>query len=302
MKIIGVFFEEAEPMAYPLNKEKYFKHFLQLQAAIEECGAIFRILRHQSSYLGNGKFSQSWELQNAGVVETGELKVDVVFDKGLFISDGTIPVINCEEINEICTNKYKTFELFSKYSPQTYLANNEAEFHQGLESIPGKYKVVKPLDGLEGRNISIEESDLLKKKTFTYPVLIQEFLDSSQGIPGIVDTFHDFRVALINEEIVHCIVRIPPAGELIASTSLGATMEVVDDMKMIPEAIFTMVADIDGIMALYGNRFYSIDLAMVNGQPKIIELNSRPSIWDSNQHQVFATTKKKLAKLLTSLT
>ena len=234
-------------------------------------------------------------------METGELKVDVIFDKGLFISDGTIPVINCQEINEICTNKYKTFELFSKYCPQTYLVNTEEEFHQALDKLPGKYKVVKPLDGLEGRNISIKESFFLRKKTFTYPVLVQEFIDSSAGIPGIVDSLHDFRIALINEEIVHSIVPIPPPGELIASTSLGATMKVVEDMEMIPETVLSMVAEIDSIMALYGNRFYSIDLALVNGQGKIIELNSRPSIWDNTQHQVFATTKKKLTKLLISL-
>ncbi|WP_287357730.1 pyridoxal-dependent decarboxylase [Moorena sp. SIO3B2] len=139
LKTVAVFFEEAGTFAYPFTKKKYIRHIAQLGEAIEACGANFRVVRHQSSYLGSGQFSQSWELRDGEVIETGPIKADVIFDKGLFSSDGTIPVLNCQEINEICTNKYKTFQLFSDYSPQTYLVNSQEEFFDALDDIPGQY-------------------------------------------------------------------------------------------------------------------------------------------------------------------
>ena len=301
MKTIAVFFQEAGALAYPLNKDKYIRHFLQLREAIEACGANFRIVRHQSSYLGSGQFSQSWELRDGQAIETGTVKADVIFDKGMFISDGAVPVLNCQEINEICTNKYKTFELWSEYCPETYLVNTDGEFDEALQKLPGGYKVVKPVDGLEARNVHIGSNEFLKEQHRTYPLLVQEFIDSQEGIPGIVSGVHDFRVALLNEEIVHCLVRTPAAGELVASTSRGGEMRVIEDIDKIPGEVLSLVEHIDRTMALYGTRFYGIDLALVNGQPKIIELNSRVSIWDNKQNEVFATTKKKLAKVLLSM-
>ncbi|NEO74592.1 ATP-grasp domain-containing protein [Moorena sp. SIO3H5] len=300
MKTVAVFFDEAGTFAYPFTKKKYIRHIAQLGEAIEACGANFRVVRHQSSYLGSGEFSQSWELRDGQVIETGPVKADVIFDKGLFSSDGTIPVLNCQEINEICTNKYKTFQLFSDYSPQSYLVNTQEEFFEALDKIPGQYKVVKPLDGLEGRNVHIGDNDFLKKQDCPYPLLVQEFIDSRSGIPGIVNGVHDFRVALLNGEIVHAIVRTPPSGELVASVTQGGEMFVVE-IELIPSTVFELVEHIEKHMVQYGNRFYGIDLAIVDGQPKIIELNSRVSIWDNQQHEVFASTKRKLAEVLVAL-
>ncbi|NEQ59536.1 MAG: ATP-grasp domain-containing protein [Moorea sp. SIO4A1] len=300
MKTVAVFFDEAGTFAYPFTKKKYIRHIAQLGEAIEACGANFRVVRHQSSYLGSGEFAQSWELRDGEVIETGPVKADVIFDKGLFSSDGTIPVLNCQEINEICTNKYKTFQLFSDYSPQTYLVNSQEEFLDALLNIPGQYKVVKPLDGLEARNVHIGDDEFLKKQDCPYPFLVQEFLDSRSGIPGIVNGVHDFRVALLNGEIVHSIVRTPASGKLVASVTEGGEMRVVE-IELIPSTVLDLVEQIEKHMVQYGTRFYGIDLALVNGQPKIIELNSRVSIWDNQQHQVFASTKRKLAEVLVSL-
>ncbi len=301
MTTVAVFFQEAGALAYPLNKQKYIRHISQLGSAIEELGANFCVVRHQSSYLGAGKFDQSWQLINEQVIETGAIKADVVFDKGLFVGDGKIPVLNCQEINDICTNKYKTFELLPKYSPQTFLAADAAELDVALGEISGDYKVVKPLDGLEARNVHIGENQYLKQQDYVYPLLVQEFIDSRGGIPGIIDGIHDFRVAILNGEIVHSIVRTPGPGKLVASVTQGGIMQVVENLDSLPQATWELIEYVEQKMAIYGHRFYGIDMAFVNGEPKIIELNSRVSIWDNKQHEVFAITKRKLAQFLVSL-
>ncbi len=301
MTTVGVFFQEAGALAYPFSKQKYIRHISQLGSAIEELGADFRVVRHQSSYLGAGKFDQSWQLINEQVIETGAITADVVFDKGLFVGDGKVPVLNCQEINDICTNKYKTFELFPKYSPQTFLVADVAELDAALAAISGNYKVVKPLDGLEARNVHIGDSKYLKEQEYIYPLLVQEFIDSQAGIPGIIDGVHDFRVAILNGEIVHSLVRTPGPGKLVASVSQGGIMKVVENIDSLPQETWELIEYVEQRMAIYGSRFYGIDMAFVNGEPKIIELNSRVSIWDDKQHKVFAITKRKLAHFLVSL-
>ena len=301
MTTVAIFLQEAGALSYPLNKAKYMRHFGQLVEAIEALGADAPIVRHQSTYLGSGQFSKSWRLKDGQVIETHGIQADIVFDKGMFRSDGTVPVLNCPEVTTICTDKYKTFERFREYSPQTYRVDTDAEFHEALAALPGEYGVVKPVDGLEARQVHIGTRPFLAQQARTYPVLIQEFLDSQDGIPGIVSGVHDFRVALLNGEIVHSIVRTPPPNQWIASTARGANMSVVEDLDLIPPTILDMVAEIDRHMAPYGDRFYGIDLALVQGHPKIIELNSRVSIWDNTQHPVFASTKEKLAQVLVGL-
>ena len=301
MTAVAIFFQEAGALDYPLNNPKYMRHFAQLVAEIEALGAAAPIVRHQSTYLGSGQFSKSWLLRDGQVIESGEVQADIVFDKGMFTGDGNVPVLNCPEITDICTDKYKTFKLFRDYSPQSYWVDSEAELHEALAILPGPYGVVKPVDGLEARNVHIGPTEELEQQEHVYPLLVQAFLDSQDGIPGIVNGVHDFRVALLNGEIVHAFVRTPPPGQYIASVSRGAQLTVVEDLNLIPPVILEMVAAIDAHMAAYGDRFYGIDLALVHGRPQIIELNSRVSIWDNAQHPVFASTKEKLAQVLVSL-
>ncbi|NET39261.1 MAG: ATP-grasp domain-containing protein [Cyanothece sp. SIO1E1] len=300
MKIIAVFFQAAGALAYPLHTEQYIWRFTHLGMAVESYGGQFRIVRHQSSYLGSGHFAHSWALRDGKVIEAGPITANVVFDKGRFMTDGAIPVFNCQEISEICTNKYRTFELFQAYCPQTYRVETEQEFCAALKKLPGSEKVMKPIDGLEGKDVYIGSSEYLQQQQRRYPLLVQEFLDSQEGIPGIVEGIHDFRVAILNGEIVYSLVRIPAPGELVAGMSRGSTMQVVDTDN-IPQVIVKLVAEIDRKLAPYGARFYGIDLALVKGQPRIIELNSRVGLGDNARHASFKIAKDKLAQVLLSL-
>lgn len=301
MTTVAIFFQEPGALDYPLNKEKYLRHIGQLVGAIEALGAAASIVRHQSTYLGSGQFTKSWTLNAGQVTAAGEVQADIVFDKGLFKGDGTVPVLNGPEITDLCTDKYQTFKVFQDFSAQTYWVNSDSELREALSALPGEYRVVKPVDGLEARNVHIGPKEVLEQQGCPYPCLVQEFLDSQEGIPGIVSGVHDFRVALLNGEIVHAFVRTPPPGEFIASVSRGAQLTVVENLECIPPVIMELVATIDDHMAAYGDRFYGIDLALVQGRPKIIELNSRVSIWDNAQHPVFAHTKEKLAEVLVKL-
>lgn len=57
--------------------------------------------------------------------------------------------------------------------------------------------------------------------------IVQDFLDSSVGIKGIVDGVHDFRITLNNGIHVSTLLRIPKPGKLVANFALCGDMEVL---------------------------------------------------------------------------
>ncbi len=243
---------------------------------ITTLGGAFYIARGQESYLGNGAFTQSWQLVGETVQDAGPITADVIYDKGSFISDETVPVLNSKRVNEICSDKWITYQLFSTFCPKTIRVNEQSELAHALEKITGSMLVSKSLAGFEGANVFVgSRVDFeAQQETLAYPLLLQEFIDSSVGIPGLVEGTHDFRIAILDGEILMAYVRTPPTGSLKANYSLGgsyANCAITD----IPESFLEVVTYVESKMEVIGSRFYTIDLALTASGPKIIELNSR---------------------------
>jgi glutathione synthase/RimK-type ligase-like ATP-grasp enzyme len=301
MKKIAVFFDHPEAKKYPFNKEEYWTSYQELNQEIQNLGAQLYIVRSQNTYLGNAKFSKSWQFENNDLIETGPIIVDVLYDKGGFTSDGKVALSNTLEIDNICTDKWKTYELLEEFCPKTIVTHNDQEFESGLTAIETKKIVIKPLDQEEGHGVYIGDIEYIKSSPKEYPLLIQEFLDSSAGMPGFVDGIHDFRVALMNGEIVYSFVRTPPPGELLANIARGGTSQVIPEPN-IPQEAKDLVFKIDEKMAKFGNRFYGVDMAFTPQGLRIIELNSKLGLHENNRHPIFIEFKKKLAKYLVNLT
>jgi len=301
MKKIAVFFTAPEKKDYPLNKDEYWHAYQELDQEITKAGAEFCIVRSQATYMGEGIFSKSWKYKNNELIENGQVKVDVVYDKGNFITDKKVPVLNNEKVNKVCTDKWLTYQSFLKYCPTTLLASNEKEFLLALNKIASSPKVIKPIDGEEGKNVFIGDNKYLISRPKTYPILVQEFIDSSGGIPGIVEGIHDFRIAIMNGEIVYSFIRTPPTDSFLANVAQGGK-QINVDVEKIPSSALALSADVDAKMSKYGDRFYGIDMALSSTGWKIIELNSQLGLDENKRHPIFIEVKKKLTKLLLKIT
>ncbi|MEX0895326.1 MAG: ATP-grasp domain-containing protein [Patescibacteria group bacterium] len=296
MKKIAVFFNEPGSTDYPFNKPEYLSSYQILDSEISKLGAEFFIVRSNDTYEGNGVFTKSWRFESGKIIEAGKLVVDSLYDKGGFVSDNTINVLNREEVNEICTNKWKTYNVFKEFCPKTIVANTKNEFILALKEIPGDRKVIKPVDGEEGRGVYIGENQYLLEKNKTFPVLVQEFLDTSEGIPNIYVGIHDLRVVYINGEIIYSFYRTPPPGKLLANVAQGGQLTVVDKADLPKEVFFIS----DKVRESFKNDYcFSVDLGFVKGVPKIIELNSRPAVFHPDRGEEFLTFIKKIAHVLT---
>jgi RimK-like ATP-grasp domain len=300
MKQIAVFFEHPGVLDYPFDSARYLNSHRELGAEIEALGCEYRIVRHLDTYDGNGRFARSWRFQDGCVVDNGPLQADVVFDKGCFTPDDFDPVFNCRPVNRICTDKWETYGIFEAQSPFSILIQSKADLADALARIPTDFKVIKPVSGLQGEGVRIGTPDDLMENGIDMPVIVQEFLDSSGGISGIVEGVHDFRITLLNGEVICALVRKPPPGQLVAAISRGATMSVVE-RSTVPQSLLDMAMLVDRQFEDYGQRLYSVDMAMTPDGPRIIELNSRVALRENKTHPDFQRLKQLLARVLVSL-
>ena len=203
MKKVAVFFKQPKWMDYPLDDDEYLSLYKDLSEYIENLWWDFYIVRDNKTYLWSWVFSKSWKFSNGKVIETGKIKVNIIYDKWEFITDNKVDVFNSEYINDVCTDKYKTYQLFKDYSPKTIRVTNQEEFDNWLKNISWEKKVIKPIDWEEWNWVFIWDDKYLKNCDYSFPLLIQEFLDTSDWIPGIYKWIHDLRIVYSNSEIIY---------------------------------------------------------------------------------------------------
>ena len=75
-------------------------------------------------------------------------------------------------------------------------------------------------------------------------ILLQEFIDSSIRIPGIVEGLHDIRVTTINGEPVYTFVRIPKEGSFLANVAQGGK-EMPLTLDKLPNDLLKLVEKIN---------------------------------------------------------
>ncbi len=297
MKKIAIFLKEPGVYDYPFSKDDYLTSYTELCEEIIKAGGDPYIVRSMSTYLGKNMFTKSWKLSDKKMTESGQVTADIIFDRGEFSGYSDATVFNPQLINTICTDKWLMYQKFSQYCPRTWKVANRAEFEEAVEDVSTELVVSKPIDGQEGQGVLIGSKQEVLGTTPVFPSLVQEFLDSSVGIPGIVEGLHDFRVALVNGEPFYAYFRTPPSGSYLANVARGGKFSMIDPTT-IPEVILQMVQTIDTEMSKAGSRFYGIDFAMTKDGPKIIEMNSRLGLLPNSDDQVFKRLKETLANIL----
>ena len=109
------------------------------------------------------------------------------------------------------------------YCPQSYEIKNATDLKENLRLFDeNSYVVLKPANGLKGIGVSIDyPANIAKLKNidFSAPWILQEFVDTSHGISGLVSGDHDLRVVIANGKILFSHIRQPQAGSKIANYS-----------------------------------------------------------------------------------
>ncbi len=285
-KKLAIYFSDSEAMGYPFNTTyPYWEIYQGIVRDIEKHGIEVYIVRG-NSYLGKGIFAHGWQIRYGQMVLVNEnIKVDLIFnrdDKNTIPAIYDCPIINDPDLDSVCVDKVETAELFPEFSPKTKAINSYQEFLNTIHDwgINPEEKIVLKKNFLSsGRGIYIlpfkDVSESLYKNW--RDVLVQEFIDSSVGIAGIVEGLHDIRVTTINGEPLYTFIRVPAKGSYLANVEQGGT-EISLSLDKLPDSLLAMVEQINKKLEQYRPSIFASDFVNCKDGFKLVELNSRPGV------------------------
>ena len=272
-----------------LNFGKKRDVYHALFAAAHKKGHDIFIASGKGAYLGGRIFSNLLGYDGEKfIMQKGEMSADAVFDRSgslQFPSDELdCAVLNMISFKKLCADKFATFECIGKWMAKSYLVDcPEALQEKSAHFSRNEIVVLKPVNGMQGKNILIQTAE--KIKNIDLPAgkyVLQEFVDTSAGISGIVTGRHDLRIVIADGEIVLSHVRRPKEGGYMANVALGGSIAEVD-LKDIPSFVIDAVKEIQQqIDNKFNKPLYSIDFGICNERPYVFEINDQIGFPDSS--------------------
>ncbi|MEI7621564.1 MAG: YheC/YheD family protein [Candidatus Moraniibacteriota bacterium] len=237
-------------------------------------------------------FKKAWVFRD-GVWQKieNEISADLIYDKVLSKYDYSLLdfklkiaqktlLFNSPLFRATFNNKLSQYVMFGQFMPLSQIASNELELKLAIKKSPGEKIVIKPLYGCGGFGIFIGEKKEALGKEFNYPVLLQEFILSEKGIPGISRQAEtsDLRLVYQGGELVYALSRIAAKGSLFTNLHQGATGKMITK-DLIPTSLKKIVEKINHKIAVFPNMQYSLDFIFDNdGKPYFVEMNTTPGI------------------------
>jgi glutathione synthase/RimK-type ligase-like ATP-grasp enzyme len=308
-KVLVLFGRSNWRKSKPFSNEKYmysYEYFYELcrKNGIQVYRASYQWYDYEKRF-----FKHAWVFGENGRdwKRTSGIKPDLIFDKVKYntyaydmvekITEG-YKFFNNIEFTKIIDSKLCTSLLFPEWSKKSFLITSNKELGSVLRKIASKRVVVKPINLSGGDNVMIGTKEKIIKEIGEKKVIIknwiaQGFIDSSKGIPGIMEGTHDLRVVLINDKIIYAYYRRPANGSLLANLAQGGTMEIVD-LDKLPQIIKPIISKASSLFSVFGSRIFTIDLMFdKKRRPWIVELNSMPGMY-------FAPGQEKTRKVFYS--
>jgi len=254
---------------------------------------IFRLAYDFDSYQGEGIFSNVASYKDGKFIKSqNSFKAEVIYQFNRLAPVGFNPgsaiITNTPEFRNFCSPKINTYNYMPRFFPKTFLVNNRQELISKSSEIRTNKVVVKPNQGQNGDDVFIFDKDsvdlqvISEDKLSDYGFLIQEFIDTVQGIKGLTPSYHDLRIVTHGNNISLCHVRQPLGGSLIGNSHKGALINEID-IEAIPGFIMDFYKQVHAeIIKKYPLPLYSMDIGVGFDGPRLIELNSHTAFPGDN--------------------
>lgn len=200
-----------------------------------------------------------------------------MFDYKMAIS-AKVKVFNHPLFRTMLDNKLAQYLYLGEFMPLSFLATDVDKLNKSFNKIKSSKVVIKPLYGSGGAGIIIEEKDNVARDKVKFPVLVQEFIKSEQGIPGfsLKNETSDLRMIFINHKLIYALSRIAKKDSLFTNFHMGATAVIVP-VESIPKLAHQIVKKIIKKLAVYPEANYSLDFIFTNDKkPILVEMNTTP--------------------------
>ncbi|HEU5187474.1 MAG TPA: hypothetical protein VFT87_03145 [Candidatus Saccharimonadales bacterium] len=304
--ILGIFREQRDIEEFVYKAEHYRQAYGEIVELLESKGVYTAILMGQGTYEGRGHFSKHWvqvKIPEGLVFEKrGPITVDLVYDKDHFVTDGQVALINDPRLDQLCWSKEKTYQVLGDFHPKTLQVNTAAELKAALASVPGDKVALKELTGSSGEGVFVGAKQGAVHAELAYPLLVQEFIETGAGVPGITNKRHDIRVVLANGEPIAATLRTPPEGGLKSNIGYGGEHRLLE-LSELPQSLLDICQQIDKRVKNYGNfRLYSVDFGLTPFGWRMFEANGMPGVIAKSRGPQAIPYQEKLTDFLKQAT
>lgn len=285
MKIFTIYFSQANALDYPLNKQVFFESYAEIIEKLAQEN-IKAVIVRGNSYLWNRKFSHYFKWNgNTFVKVDEEITTDLIWNRdseNVIPQINDCPILNSQDFDELCRDKISTYENFKDFSAKTFLLNSYDDLLKNISKIETELIVLKPRFGEQCQWIFIIKKDEISPDLYEdwTDVLLQDFLDSSCWIQGLVEGLHEINVFCINWRFAWARVKKPAEGNLISSATGSSIWKVwwITE-EQVPTELKEELAQLDKSLEKFPLRLYRADFVYTTlGKFKMIEMNSRPGI------------------------
>ena len=284
MAVVGVCFSpeitKADPLSHVGKKRPVYDRLLDL--CLEKGWRTFVFTK--KTYLGDRVFDGAWEYTSKKLVWTNEkTTADLVYDRtggvNFPLQGDTLKVVNIRDFKIFCWDKWAAYQELSDFMPQTYWIEDMRQLTETVQKIATDWVVVKPFNGLQGKGIYIGSKG--GEKDFKFDpkykkYIVQEFVDTSGGVPKIVSGMHDIRVVVINKKLVWGHVRVPQAGKFTSNAAGGGILTELN-LNVLPNSIMQVVKKVsEDFFVKYDNPIFSLDFGIdKDDKPYMFEINDQ---------------------------
>jgi len=237
-------------------------------------------------WYSDGKLEKAFYWGGSEWEKVEDVALDLVYDKFKF--DGQTKELKKEifddvgsandpELEEICKDKLKTYELF----PDRIAETREATTENAAKMIEkfGMF-VFKPRYGFAGHGVEIiEELEDFDEPDNPEGFIIQRFIPTDGYPPWNVEGPHDLRTIVIDGEVQNGnYVRVPEEG-LISNISRGGNQKYISRDEL-PEEVIDIIEEIKQEFEKYQPAIFSVDIMFDEDlKPWVVELNSKPGTY-----------------------
>lgn len=233
------------------------------------------------AYKGNLIFENLLKFENGSFTKhSGSIAADAVYDRsgGLEFppEDISHKVLNGASFKKLCADKNASYAILSAFMPKSLQVRTSDEMREALSTFPpNALAVLKPENDFGGKGIFIDYPEKLHGISITRSYVLQEFIDTSGGIDGIVNGPHDLRIVIVEGDAILAHVRTPREGSLLANVAQGGSLHEVS-LNAIPHYIMESVHKIQNIIdSKYNKPLYSIDFGIMDKKAYVFELNDQ---------------------------
>ncbi|MEI8103843.1 MAG: ATP-grasp domain-containing protein [Candidatus Moraniibacteriota bacterium] len=297
-KVLILFGKSKWEKSKPFINAEYqysYEHFYTL---CKENGIQMYRASYQWYDKENHIFKHAWKYEGTegNWTKVESITPDLIYDKtkadiGTYreklVINEHYPFINDLNFTRVIDDKFITSLIFSEWSKKNWFVKSEAELNTVLPELKTEKIVVKPVSESGGNGVCIVNKSEIGSLDFSNEKIVQEFIDSSNGIPGLSDSTHDLRLVFVGKKLIYAYIREPKDGCFLANLAQGGTLTIVP-IENLPKSLDPVLRHVHAILDSFTDRIFAVDFMFdENSRPWIVEFNSMPGLYFTEKEKPY---------------